>query len=198
MLDGVFYVLRTGIQWKALPRQSGAGSSVHDRFQEWQQAGVFRKLWQAGLLAYDCAQGIVWEWQAMDGAMTKAPAIPNVCSFVKVRWRRAGLRLHYSGFGPASLASAIDRGRPNQRLELLKASSALPEATAWPLQQTMSVPSVRSGLLLRAWVRSEARQRRTWAYRRPTCKLHLEFLPGTLNSVLKQAQLSRPKSEQGE
>jgi len=73
MLDGIFYVLRTGIQWKALPRQIGAGSSVHDRFQEWRQAGVFRQLWAAGLLAYDSAQGIVWEWQAMAGAMTKAP-----------------------------------------------------------------------------------------------------------------------------
>ena len=51
MLDGIFYVLRTGTQWKALPRQIGAGSSVHDRFQEWQVAGVFRKLWAAGLLA---------------------------------------------------------------------------------------------------------------------------------------------------
>ncbi len=73
MLDGSFYVLRTGIQWKALPRQIGAGSSVHDRLQEWQQASVFRQLWKADLLAYDCAQGIAWEWQAMDGAMTKAP-----------------------------------------------------------------------------------------------------------------------------
>ena len=73
MMDGIFYVLRTGIQWKALPRHIGAGSSVHDRFQEWQRAGVFRKMWAAGLLAYDCAKGIEWEWQAMDGAMTKAP-----------------------------------------------------------------------------------------------------------------------------
>lgn len=72
-LAGIFYVLRTGIQWKAWPRQIGAGSSVHERFQDWQPAGVFRKLWEAGLLAYDRVQGIAWEWQAMDGAMTKAP-----------------------------------------------------------------------------------------------------------------------------
>jgi transposase len=73
MLDAIFYVLRTGIQWKALPSSIGAGSSVHDRFQEWQRAGVFRTMWAAGLRAYDHAQGIEWEWQAMDGAMTKAP-----------------------------------------------------------------------------------------------------------------------------
>lgn len=72
-MDAIFYVLRTGCQWKALPRSLGAGSTVHDRFQEWEQAGVFERLWKAGLGAYDQAVGIQWEWQAMDGAMTKAP-----------------------------------------------------------------------------------------------------------------------------
>jgi putative transposase len=72
-LAASFYVLRTGCQWKALPRSLGAGSTVHERFQAWQQAGVFEKLWKAGLLQYDIAVGIDWEWQAMDGAMTKAP-----------------------------------------------------------------------------------------------------------------------------
>jgi len=28
-------------------------STVHDRFQEWQRAGLFEKMWQAGLLEYD-------------------------------------------------------------------------------------------------------------------------------------------------
>lgn len=73
MLDGIFYVLRTGCQWKALPRTIAAGSSAHDRFQEWLYAGVFDKMWEAGLLTYDQRKRIQWEWQAMDGAMTKAP-----------------------------------------------------------------------------------------------------------------------------
>jgi transposase len=72
-MDGIFYVLRTGCQWKALPRAIGAASTVHDRFQQWVKAGVFRRLWEAGLLEYDALQGLDWEWQAMDGAMTKAP-----------------------------------------------------------------------------------------------------------------------------
>jgi transposase len=73
MMDAIYYVLRTGIHWKALPRVIGAGSSVHDRFQEWRRQGVFTKLWQAGLLEYDARCGIRWQWQALDGAMTKAP-----------------------------------------------------------------------------------------------------------------------------
>ena len=71
--DGVFYVLRTGCQWKAVPREFGSGSTLHRRFQQWVQRGVFRKLWKAGLLEYDALKGIQWDWQSLDGAMTKAP-----------------------------------------------------------------------------------------------------------------------------
>ena len=72
-MDAIFYVLRTGCQWKALPRSLGAASTVHDRFQEWRDGGVFQRMWQAGVLEYDELKGLDWEWQAMDGAMTKAP-----------------------------------------------------------------------------------------------------------------------------
>src|SRR5260370_24822648 len=37
------------------------------------KAGFFKALWQAGLMEYDEVQGIEWEWQSVDGAMTKAP-----------------------------------------------------------------------------------------------------------------------------
>ena len=69
----MIYVLRTGIQWNALPREIGASSTVHDRYQEWERLGFFEELWRAGLLEYDELEGIEWEWQAIDGAMTKAP-----------------------------------------------------------------------------------------------------------------------------
>lgn len=72
-MDGIFYVLRTGCQWKALPKGFAAASTVHLRFQQWQAAGVFERLWQQGLVEYDTRIGLDWAWQAMDGAMTKAP-----------------------------------------------------------------------------------------------------------------------------
>jgi len=72
MMDAIFYVLRTGCQWKALPRGLGAPSTVHERFQHWVEAGVFQRLRMSGLLEYDERVGIDWAWQAMDGAMTKA------------------------------------------------------------------------------------------------------------------------------
>lgn len=71
--EGIFYVLRTGCQWKAAPSEYGSGSTLHRYFQEWTTAGVFRKLWKAALLEYDELQGIQWNWQSVDGAMTKSP-----------------------------------------------------------------------------------------------------------------------------
>ena len=72
-MSAIFYVLRTGCQWNALPRSLGASSTVHDRFQEWRSAGVFRRMWIDGLSVYDKKTGIDWKWQAMDGVITKAP-----------------------------------------------------------------------------------------------------------------------------
>jgi len=72
-MNAIFYILRTGCQWKALPRSLGAGSTVHDRFQEWRDAGVFQRLWKQGLTEYDAKKGLEWRWQTIDTAMTKAP-----------------------------------------------------------------------------------------------------------------------------
>jgi len=71
--NGIFYVLRTGCQWNAAPREFGSGSTLHRYFQQWSQAGVFRKLWKASLLEYDKLKSIQWNWLSVDGAMTKSP-----------------------------------------------------------------------------------------------------------------------------
>ena len=73
-MEAIYFVLRTGCQWKALnATRFCPGSTAHDRFQEWVKAGVFLKMWEAGLMAYDDWQGLDWSWLSMDGCMTKAP-----------------------------------------------------------------------------------------------------------------------------
>jgi putative transposase len=73
VLDGIFYVLRTGCQWKAVPKAFGSGSSLHRYFQVLVEKEVFERLWVIALLEYDDLKGLEWRWQSMDGAMTKAP-----------------------------------------------------------------------------------------------------------------------------
>lgn len=74
VFEAIVYVLRTGCQWKALPAERfGSASAIHQRYLEWQQAGVFEALWKTGLAEYDDMEGIAWRWQSIDGAMLKAP-----------------------------------------------------------------------------------------------------------------------------
>ena len=74
VFEGIVYVLRTGCQWKALPfERFGSSSTIHAKFLEWEKAGFFDALWQAGLAEYDDLEGIAWRWQSIDGAMMKAP-----------------------------------------------------------------------------------------------------------------------------
>lgn len=62
-------------------------------------------MWQAGLLEYDKNVGIDWEWQAMDGAMTKAP-------------------LGEKGTGP----NPTDRGKSGTKRSLLTEGHGIPLA----------------------------------------------------------------------
>ena len=74
VFEALVYVLRTGCQWKALPKERfGSGSAIHQRFLEWEASGFFQRLWEAGLAEYDDMEGIAWRWQSVDGAMVKAP-----------------------------------------------------------------------------------------------------------------------------
>ena len=73
-LNGILFVLRTGCQWKALDATGICpGSTAHDRFQEWEQTGVFESLFHRGLKRYDELIGLDWSFLSLDGAMTKAP-----------------------------------------------------------------------------------------------------------------------------
>src|SRR4030043_968678 len=74
VFEGIIYVLRTGCQWKALPKEVyGSPSSIHKYFLEWKRKKVFVRLWRKGLAEYDEVEGIAWRWQSIDGAMIKAP-----------------------------------------------------------------------------------------------------------------------------
>ncbi len=74
VLDGIFFVLRTGCQWKAL-RATGicSGSTAHSRFQEWVQAGIFARLWDVAIQDYDELIGLDFAWMALDGSLHQAP-----------------------------------------------------------------------------------------------------------------------------
>jgi putative transposase len=74
-LNGIWYVLWTGCQWKAIHRNwFGVSSSViHERFQTWRKQGVFEAIMREMVLFYQAKQEIGWEWQSIDSKSCPAP-----------------------------------------------------------------------------------------------------------------------------
>ncbi len=73
VLNGILYVLRTGCQWKMIPREYSSGSTCHWRFQTWVRAGLFERIWRVCLRYYDDLKGIDWHFQSLDSATVPAP-----------------------------------------------------------------------------------------------------------------------------
>lgn len=61
MFTAIVYILRTGIQWNALPRELGASTTVYNRFRLWESQGFFRQLWRSGLQEFNELVGLDWD-----------------------------------------------------------------------------------------------------------------------------------------
>ncbi|WP_075123018.1 IS5 family transposase [Burkholderia paludis] len=66
-LNGILYVLQTGIQWEDLPQELGFGSGMTcwRRLRDWQAAGVWHRLREH--------DQIDWERASLDGASVSSP-----------------------------------------------------------------------------------------------------------------------------
>jgi putative transposase len=71
-LDGIIYIMRSGCQWNALPKEFGDDSSVHRTYQRWVKLGIFRKIWAKLTSACDEIGGVGFDWQSSDTSMGKA------------------------------------------------------------------------------------------------------------------------------
>lgn len=76
-LNGILYVLRTGCQWKMLPREFGAPSTVHGKFRHWIKIGVFEKIMDKARLVYEKSLKEPMNWFAIDASHSKAPFAIN-------------------------------------------------------------------------------------------------------------------------
>nr|QIY68231.1 IS5 family transposase [Streptomyces sp. RLB1-33] len=56
--EGVIWRFKTGGQWREMPQEFGAWSTVHNRFRQWRDAGVFEALLE-GLMAEAAKRGEV-------------------------------------------------------------------------------------------------------------------------------------------
>jgi transposase len=47
VINGIFYVLRTGSPWRDLPERYGPYTTVYNRYNRWAKAGVWLRIFEA-------------------------------------------------------------------------------------------------------------------------------------------------------
>lgn len=64
--------MRSGVQWNRILEKFGDDSTLHRWFQRWSEDGIFERIWGFIIDACEEIGGVDWQWQAVDGRMSKA------------------------------------------------------------------------------------------------------------------------------
>ena len=102
-LQGILFVLHTGIAWRHLPLELGfgSGSTCYRRLDEWQRAGVWERLHALLLAELRAAGEIEWARAVADSSHVQAKKGAP-------RWVRA--RLIEPEMAPSTIFSSTRRG----------------------------------------------------------------------------------------
>lgn len=75
VIDGLWYLLWTGCQWKAIHKDwFGVSSSVlHERLQTWQKEGRWERILRRLVRFYARERRVLWKWQSIDSKSVPAP-----------------------------------------------------------------------------------------------------------------------------
>jgi transposase len=78
-LNGILFVLQTGIPWEDLPQSMGFGSGMTcwRRLRDWQSVGVWEQLHHAMLIRLREHDQIDWERASIDGSTVPSPRGAN-------------------------------------------------------------------------------------------------------------------------
>ena len=68
-----FRIEKINIEVQIKKEWYGASSSLHKRFQEWNESGLWKKIYRLIVKYYQKKRRIQWKWQAVDSKMVPAP-----------------------------------------------------------------------------------------------------------------------------
>jgi transposase len=72
VLEGIFWIQRTGAPWRDMPEHYGNWSGVYERFRVWRRDGVFQKILNALEAQARKSDRIDFEFSAVDGSTIRA------------------------------------------------------------------------------------------------------------------------------
>src|SRR5262245_24457810 len=128
-LQGILFVLHTGIAWQQLPAELGFGSGVTcwRRLDEWQRAGVWDELHAVLLTRLRAAGEIEWSRAIADSSQVQAKKGGSATGPSPVDRSRPGSKHHLLVDGSGRpLAFAVTGGNRNDITQLIPLLDAIP------------------------------------------------------------------------
>jgi transposase len=71
-LNGMFWILHSGAQWREMPERYGRWKSVYDRFNRWRRDGTIDKILRRLQVRLDKDGRIDWDLWCIDGTNVRA------------------------------------------------------------------------------------------------------------------------------
>lgn len=71
-LEGILWILRTGARWRDLPEKYPAPATCWRRLKQWEEAGVWQRVWRAFLKDLDAKGALDWEECFIDATFAAA------------------------------------------------------------------------------------------------------------------------------
>ena len=72
VLNGMFWILRTGAPWRDLPPRYGPWNTVYDRFRRWKKQGLWQQILDALEAQARQMDQIDFTFGALDGSVVRA------------------------------------------------------------------------------------------------------------------------------
>ena len=70
--EGILWVLRSGARWRDVPKKYPSGSTCWRRLRDWEEQGLWMKIWRAFLAELDEQDRLDWEETFADGTFFPA------------------------------------------------------------------------------------------------------------------------------
>ena len=81
VFEGILWVLRAGARWKDLPKRYPSPSTCWRRLHDWEEKGIWLKVWRVFLAELDVKKRLKWHETFADG--TFSPAKKGAHAWVK-------------------------------------------------------------------------------------------------------------------
>ena len=81
VLEGILWVLKTGARWRDLPKEYPSASTCWRRLRQWEEHGIWLKIWRQFLSELDQGGKLDWSDSFLDGSF--APAKKGASALVK-------------------------------------------------------------------------------------------------------------------